>query len=90
MSGGVDDAIEAGSGPNAAPRERITRRDWVVLGGLVLLAAALRLPNLETRSTWGPEQAAIMVALRAMFANGTIPLLGLPTGEGGLHHGVAS
>ncbi|MHB8891676.1 MAG: hypothetical protein ACYC65_06480 [Candidatus Limnocylindrales bacterium] len=66
----------------------MTRLDWVVLLGLLVLAAALRLPNLETRSTWGPEQAAIMVGLRDMVAHGAIPLLGLPTGEGAFHHGA--
>lgn len=75
-----------GSAPDL--RVGISRRDWVVLGGLLVLAAALRLPNLETRSTWGPEQAAIMVALRTMFTSGAVPLLGLPTGEGAFHHGA--
>ncbi len=60
----------------------------MLVASLMALTAGLRLPNLPTRGTWGPEQGAIMENLRSMFETGIPPLVGLPTGEGGLHHGA--
>lgn len=56
--------------------------------GLVLLAAALRLPNLATRGTWDADQGHDMLMLRALVRDGVVPLLGPPTSIGDVHHGA--
>ncbi len=60
---------------------------WTVIA-LVLLAAALRLPNLATRGTWDGDQGHDMLVLRAFVRDGVIPLLGPPTSIGDVHHGA--
>lgn len=56
--------------------------------GLVVLAAALRLPDLATRGTWDGDQGHDMLVLRALVRDGVIPLLGPPTSIGDVHHGA--
>jgi 4-amino-4-deoxy-L-arabinose transferase-like glycosyltransferase len=77
-------------------------RSWVVPGrvepgrfgalivpiGLIVLAAALRLPELATRGTWDGDQGHDMLVLRALVRDGVIPLLGPPTSIGDVHHGA--
>ncbi len=62
--------------------------DRLVLAGLILLAAALRLVNLGTRGTWDADQGHDMLVLRALVRAGELPLLGPPTSIGDFHHGV--
>jgi 4-amino-4-deoxy-L-arabinose transferase-like glycosyltransferase len=56
--------------------------------GLMLLAAALRLPDLATRGTWDGDQGHDMLMLRALVRDGIVPLLGPPTSIGDVHHGA--
>lgn len=56
--------------------------------GLMLLAAALRLPDLATRGTWDGDQGHDMLMLRALVRDGVVPLLGPPTSIGDVHHGA--
>lgn len=56
--------------------------------GLLLLAAALRLPDLATRGTWDGDQGHDMLVLRALVRDGVVPLLGPPTSIGDVHHGA--
>jgi hypothetical protein len=62
--------------------------DWLVLAGLLLLAAALRFVDLATRGTWDADQGHDMLVLRALVTGGEVPLLGPPTSIGDFHHGV--
>ena len=64
------------------------QREVVVLPGLLVLAAALRLPDLATRGTWDADQGHDMLMLRALVRDGVIPLLGPPTSIGDVHHGA--
>jgi 4-amino-4-deoxy-L-arabinose transferase-like glycosyltransferase len=56
--------------------------------GLLLIAAALRLPDLATRGTWDSDQGHDMLVLRGLVRDGVIPLLGPPTSIGDVHHGA--
>ena len=64
------------------------RDDRIVLVGLLLLAAALRLVDLPTRGTWDADQGHDMLVLRALVEDGEVPLLGPPTSIGDFHHGA--
>jgi 4-amino-4-deoxy-L-arabinose transferase-like glycosyltransferase len=63
-------------------------RALVVPVGLVLLAAALRLPGLAARGTWDGDQGHDMLVLRDLVRDGVVPLLGPPTSIGDVHHGA--
>ncbi|HSK52265.1 MAG TPA: hypothetical protein VLA44_05865 [Clostridia bacterium] len=63
-------------------------RDVLALGGLLVLAALLRLPNLETRGTWDGDQGHDMLVLYRFVRDGIVPLLGPPTSIGDFHHGA--
>jgi 4-amino-4-deoxy-L-arabinose transferase-like glycosyltransferase len=56
--------------------------------GLLVLAAALRLPDLATRGTWDGDQGHDMLVLRSLVRDGIVPLLGPPTSIGDVHHGA--
>ena len=73
---------------NLPARRRGQLDDIVVLVGLLLLAAALRLPDLATRGTWDSDQGHDMLVLRQFVQGGVIPLLGPPTSIGDVHHGA--
>jgi 4-amino-4-deoxy-L-arabinose transferase-like glycosyltransferase len=64
---------------------RLELLGWVAI---VVLAAALRLPDLAGRGTWDADQGHDMLVLRHLVVNGQIPLLGPPTSIGDFHHGV--
>ncbi len=64
------------------------RLEALVLPALILLAAALRLPNLTTRGTWDADQGHDMLMLRTLVRDGVVPLLGPPTSIGDVHHGA--
>ena len=63
-------------------------RPWLELGGLLVLAALLRLPALATRGTWDSDQGHDMLVLRSLVRDGIVPLLGPPTSIGDVHHGA--
>jgi len=74
-------------------RDRVTRgsaraRDLAVLGGLLVIAALLRLPGLAGRGTWDADQGNDMATLQAFVTHGAVPLLGPPTSIGNVHHGA--
>ena len=64
------------------------RAEILALPGLLVLAAAMRLPDLATRGTWDADQGHDMLMLRALVRDGVIPLLGPPTSIGDVHHGA--
>ena len=72
------------------PSSRLSSRtlDLLALGGLLLLAAVLRLPDLATRGTWDGDQAHDMLVVRSLLQDGVVPLLGPPTSIGDFHHGA--
>lgn len=82
-----EDAGDVGDGAGVA-RSRALRLDLLVLVALLLLAAALRLPDLATRGTWDGDQGHDMLVLRSLVLDGEIPLLGPPTSIGDVHHGA--
>ena len=61
---------------------------WLVPVALLVLAAALRLPDLPTRGTWDGDQGHDMLVLRTWVRDGVVPLLGPPTSIGDVHHGA--
>src|ERR1700690_4318339 len=82
---GAPDA--AAGGPGGPPR-RIRRSDLLVLVGLVVLAAVLRLPGLNVRGTWDADQGHDLLVLWRLINDHQIPLLGPPTSIGDFHHGA--
>ena len=72
------------------PSSRLSSRtlDLLALGGLLLIAAFLRLPDLATRGTWDGDQGHDMLVVRALVNEGVMPLLGPPTSIGDFHHGA--
>ncbi|HLY15517.1 MAG TPA: glycosyltransferase family 39 protein [Candidatus Limnocylindrales bacterium] len=64
------------------------RLDLLVLAGLVILAAILRLPGLNVRGTWDADQGHDLLVLWRLVYDHQIPLLGPPTSIGDFHHGA--
>lgn len=67
---------------------RVATVDRIALPALLVLAAALRLPDLATRGTWDGDQGHDMLVLRTLVRDGVVPLLGPPTSIGDVHHGA--
>jgi hypothetical protein len=63
-------------------------RDVLALGGLLAVAAILRLPDLASRGTWDGDQGHDMLVVRALLRDGVVPLIGPPTSIGDFHHGA--
>jgi hypothetical protein len=63
-------------------------RDALVLGGLLVLAAAARLPGIATRGRFDGDQGYDMLTLLHFTRDGVFPLLGPPTSIGDFHHGA--
>ena len=63
-------------------------RDLAVLGILLAIAAALRLPGLAARGGWDSDQGVDMATLQAFVSHGVVPLLGPSTSIGNVHHGA--
>ena len=82
--------MSASSTPTEAPRRLDARAlaGPAMLVGLLVVAAALRLPDLATRGTWDADQGHDMLVLRELVRHGSIPLLGPPTSIGDFHHGA--
>lgn len=68
--------------------DRLLASDAAVLGLLLAVAAALRLPGLETRGRFGGDQGVDMLVLRSLTQDGVIPLLGPHASVGAFHHGA--
>ncbi|HEY5628768.1 MAG TPA: glycosyltransferase family 39 protein [Candidatus Limnocylindrales bacterium] len=62
--------------------------ELILLAGILVLAALLRLPGLDQRGQWDSDQGRDLSVLHAMVTGGPIPLLGPSTSIGGLHHGA--
>ena len=82
-AGRVDAGSEAATGAT-----RPSRQDLAVLGGLLVIAALLRLPGLAGRAGWDADQGTEMLVLWRLVYDHVIPLVGPPTSIGDLHHGV--
>jgi hypothetical protein len=63
-------------------------RDALVLGALLVLAAAARLPGIATRGRFDGDQGYDMLTLLHFTRDGVFPLLGPPTSIGDFHHGA--
>jgi hypothetical protein len=63
-------------------------RDALVLGALLVLAAAVRLPGIATRGRFDGDQGYDMLTLLHFTRDGVFPLLGPPTSIGDFHHGA--
>jgi 4-amino-4-deoxy-L-arabinose transferase-like glycosyltransferase len=63
-------------------------RDLAVLGGVVVIAALLRLPGIAERGGWDSDQGVDMATLQAFVTHGVVPLLGPQTSIGNVHHGA--
>ncbi len=63
-------------------------RDKLVLGALLVLAAAVRLPGIATRGRFDGDQGYDMLTLLHFTHDGIFPLLGPPTSIGDFHHGA--
>jgi 4-amino-4-deoxy-L-arabinose transferase-like glycosyltransferase len=77
-----DDPETAAAGASGA------RADYLLLLGILALAAALRFVGLDGRGTWDADQGHDMLVLRAFVVDGQVPLLGPPTSIGTFHHGA--
>jgi len=64
-------------------------RDALVLGTLLVVAAAVRLVGLEGRGMFDGDQGHDMLTLLRLVRDGQVPLLGPPTSVGDFHHGAA-
>ena len=60
----------------------------MTLVAILALAAVLRFHDLLARGTWDTDQGHDMLVLRALVADGRLPLLGPPTSIGDFHHGA--
>jgi hypothetical protein len=82
-------------GEQGALRRRLTgaagavlARETVILGALLVLAAAVRLPGIATRGRFDGDQGYDMLTLLHFTRDGVFPLLGPPTSIGDFHHGA--
>jgi 4-amino-4-deoxy-L-arabinose transferase-like glycosyltransferase len=60
-----------------------------LLAAILVLAAWLRLPDLDQRGQWDSDQGHDMAVLQSMVDGQSIPLLGPSTSIGVFHHGAA-
>jgi 4-amino-4-deoxy-L-arabinose transferase-like glycosyltransferase len=65
------------------------RRDGLVLAGILVVAAALRLAALPGRGEWDDDQGAQLLTMLRWVRGGQIPDLGPLSSFGTAHHGVA-
>jgi 4-amino-4-deoxy-L-arabinose transferase-like glycosyltransferase len=66
----------------------VTRREALALVGVLVVAALLRLPGLESRGQFDADQGHDMRTLAAFTREGVVPLLGPKTSVGEFHHGA--
>jgi len=80
--------------PGAASRRLTTvlanllARDRLMLGVVLVIAAATRLPGLEMRAEFDGDQGHDVLTLLRFTRDGVFPLLGPPTSIGDFHHGA--
>jgi 4-amino-4-deoxy-L-arabinose transferase-like glycosyltransferase len=74
--------------PLATRATRVSALEVAVLVGLLVLAAAVRLPGLAARGQWDADQGTDMLVLRSLVEDGDVPLLGPRTSIGSFHHGA--
>lgn len=80
--------------PGAASRRLTTvlanllARDWLMLGVVLVIAAATRLPGLGARAEFDGDQGHDVLTLLRFTRDGVFPLLGPPTSIGDFHHGA--
>jgi 4-amino-4-deoxy-L-arabinose transferase-like glycosyltransferase len=65
------------------------RRDGLVLAGILVVAAALRLAALPGRGEWDDDQGAQLLTMLRWVRDGQAPDLGPLSSFGTAHHGVA-
>jgi flagellar biosynthesis protein FliQ len=63
-------------------------RDRVMLGVVLVLAAAVRLPGIAARGMFDADQGHDVLTLLHLTRDGVVPLLGPPTSIGNFHHGA--
>jgi 4-amino-4-deoxy-L-arabinose transferase-like glycosyltransferase len=80
------DARRAADAPDAAAGHP-GRREWLGLIGLLLVAAATRLPEIAARGRWNADQGDQMLAVHDFVTTGAVPLLGPLASTGLFHHG---
>jgi hypothetical protein len=86
--------VQADSEPGALRRRvadgaaALLARDALVVGTLLVLAAAVRLPGIATRGRFDGDQGYDMLTLLHFTRDGVFPLLGPPTSIGDFHHGA--
>jgi hypothetical protein len=87
--------VDTGPAATAASRPRLASgaqallaHDRVVLVGLLLIAAATRLPGLATRGRWEGDQGDELMTLWRWIHDGVVPLLGTPAANNAFHHGA--
>jgi len=68
--------------------QALLARDRLVLGALLVVAAATRLPGIATRGRFDGDQGYDMLSLLRFTRDGVFPLLGPPTSIGDFHHGA--
>jgi len=84
------DAHGAGMGTRVwSALNALMTRDALVLGSLLVFAAAVRLVGLQARGAFDGDQGHDMLTLLRLVRDGTLPLLGPPTSVGDFHHGAA-
>jgi hypothetical protein len=66
----------------------VTRREALALVGVLVVAALLRLPGLESRGQFDADQGHDMRTLAGFTREGVVPLLGPKTSVGEFHHGA--
>lgn len=65
------------------------RRDLLILGAILVLAAVLRFTNLPSRGEWDDDQGLELLDLMTWVRDGHVPLLGPLSSLGTAHHGAA-
>ena len=63
-------------------------REAIGLAAVLLVAAFLRLNNLQSRADWDSDQGSEMLAIWNALHSGTIPQLGPLASTGTFHHGA--
>jgi 4-amino-4-deoxy-L-arabinose transferase-like glycosyltransferase len=81
-------AISAGRWKSGLRETVAALPDRLVLGALLLLATAVRVPGIEGRGRFDSDQGYEMLILYRLVHEGTLPLLGTKTSVGDFHQGA--
>ena len=74
--------------PQIRARIAAHRPEAIAVVAIMIVAAFLRLSDMQSRADWGSDQGGIMFALRNALQSGAIPQLGPPASVGTFHHGA--